>query len=131
MNRYRPAVCALCLCVVPATYAQEDTRTLTREEVLSLIPGTTITARNAANGSTRTWTNRADGKFYVEWLDSWNRLYVAPGEWHISDKGRYCVVIGWVHAIPETWCRGVTVDSEGHYALSNSHRAFDPYAISR
>ncbi|RZL89204.1 MAG: hypothetical protein EOP82_20480 [Variovorax sp.] len=45
------------------------------------------------------------------------RATTAPGKWHISDDGRYCVLIEWKGVPTEEWCRYILQTTDGYYAV--------------
>jgi len=90
--------------------------TLTREELQQLLPGARL-SRVSANGSNQSWSNDSDGTMVVH---SDNRMFSSgrsstSSKWHISDDGRYCVLIPWKQVNPEEWCRFVIKTSDGYY----------------
>jgi Protein of unknown function (DUF995) len=46
---------------------------------------------------------------------SQGRPSTAQGKWHLSDDGRYCVLIEWRSVGNEEWCRYVLTTSDGYY----------------
>lgn len=101
----------------PATVRDlESPVTLSKDEVIALLPGAKV-ERVSARGSNQNWTNDSDGTMVVY---SDNRMLNAvrtstAGKWHISDDGRYCVLIPWRGAETEEWCRFVIKASDGYY----------------
>jgi uncharacterized protein DUF995 len=98
---------------------------LTKEELQQLMPGAKM-SRLSASGNTHIWTNEPDGSFIVS-SDNRNlpgggnvmgaRGSTAQGKWHISDDGRYCVLIEWKSVNTEEWCRYFFQTSDGYYAV--------------
>jgi uncharacterized protein DUF995 len=88
------------------------------------MPGAKM-SRLSANGNTHIWTNEPDGTFIVS-SDNRNlpgggnvmgtRGSTAQGKWHISEDGRYCVMIEWKSVNTEEWCRYFFQTSDGYYA---------------
>lgn len=86
-------------------------------------------SRIAATGSTHIWTNDADGTFIVSTNNkaglggsntmASTRTFTAPGKWHVSDDGRYCVKIQWKGVKDEDWCRFVFRTSQGYFATKS------------
>jgi hypothetical protein len=96
-------------------------RTLSRDEVTQLLPGAKM-MRMTPTGSRHDWTNEADGSFIISSDNAgstnpmWNgRPATARGKWHVSDDGRYCVLIEWKGVPAEEWCRFVLSTSDGYY----------------
>ncbi len=58
--------------LLSATAGAQDAERLTREQLLEFLPGTKVVHVAKSSGSTRSWTNEADGKLYAS---SDNRLY--------------------------------------------------------
>jgi hypothetical protein len=79
---------------------------LTREQLLTLLPGAEVSRTNTA-GSFRHWTNKPDGTLTVYWVGHDGhriRARTADGHWSISDDGRFCLHVDWDDAA-EDWCR--------------------------
>jgi hypothetical protein len=98
---------------------------LSKEQLDQLLPGAKMSRVAASTGSTHFWTNDADGTFVIS---SDNRSGVggaslvgrtagvtAPGKWHISPDGRYCVTIEWKRVPTEDWCRYVFKTTDGYF----------------
>lgn len=95
--------------------------TLTKAELQQLLPGAKM-ARVSANGSNQAWSNDSDGTMVVY---SDNRMFSGArsstsSKWHISEDGRYCVLIPWKRVATEEWCRFVIKTSDGYY-LAKAH----------
>ena len=93
---------------------------LSKEELQQLLPGATM-RRVTDKGNNHSWSNDADGSFIVS---SDNRATngrnsTAPGKWHLSDDGRYCVLIDWKRVETEEWCRFVIKTTDGYYAAKS------------
>lgn len=81
---------------------------LSKDELLSLLPGTKVTHINQG-GSERHWTNEPDGtlsastnnKIYGNALGT--QFAQGHGTWRIDDGGKYCVDIDW-RRLQEKWC---------------------------
>lgn len=105
-------------------------RKLTKEDLQQLLPGAKM-SRLSASGNTHLWTNDPDGTFIVS-SDNRNlpggggatgaRGSTAPGKWHISDDGRYCLLIEWKSVPTEEWCRYFFVVADGSYYATKSAR---------
>jgi hypothetical protein len=96
---------------------------MTREELLSFLPGTKTTHVVASSGSLRYWTNEPDGKFVAS---SSNKKYgsalgtqsaKASGTWRVSDEGEYCIDIDWKR-LQEKWCAYVLKGPANTYYLN-------------
>ncbi len=96
-------------------------RKLNKDEVTLLLTGAQM-SRISARGNRNIWTNEKDGAFVAS-SDNTQGVVggrsggptTARGKWHISDDGRYCVLIEWRGLPTEEWCRYVFETSEGHY----------------
>ena len=103
-------------------------RKLSKEDLQQLMPGAKV-SRLAASGNTHIWTNDPDGSFIVS-SDNRNlpgggnvmgaRGSTTRGKWHISDDGRYCVLIEWKSVPTEEWCRYFFVVPDGTYYATKS-----------
>lgn len=90
--------------------------TLTKAELQQFLPGAKM-ARVSVNGSNQAWSNDSDGTMVVH---SDNRMFAGTrsataSKWHISDDGRYCVLIPWKRVPTEEWCRFVIKTGNGYY----------------
>lgn len=122
----RCLVCLIGLAPVPA-FAQEvevvrdldaaGRVTLTRDELQLLLPGATM-GRTSPRGYAQFWTNDPDGSFIIssDSRDKRKRVATAAGKWHISDDGRYCVLIEWNTMPAEEWCRYILKAGDAFYA---------------
>lgn len=100
--------------------------TLTKEELTQLLPNAKMSRLNA-KGNLHLWKNEADGSFI---LSSDNRVVqgrssTAPGKWHISEDGRYCVLIEWNRSPTEEWCRYILKVGAEYYATKSDKTADD------
>lgn len=106
--------------------------TLSRAELQRVLARAAM-SRTTANGSVQRWTNESDGTFVIS---SSNRprsglSYSAPGRWHVSEDGRYCVLIEWRVSKTEEWCRFVIRTSAGYYTVRSVKTGAEPvYPIS-
>lgn len=112
---------------------------LSKEQLEQLLPRAKMKRINAATGSTHLWTNETDGTFIIS---SDNRASMgggslmsgsttAPGKWHVSPDGRYCVTIEWKKIPTEDWCRYVFKTSEGFFgSKSDKDRAAKVYRLT-
>lgn len=75
-------------------------------------------SRAAKSGNTHIWTNDPDGTFIVssDNRDRGSRASTAHGKWHISDDGRYCVLIEWKSVPTEEWCRYILKTGDAYYS---------------
>jgi len=96
--------------------------TLTRDELSQLLPGAKM-SRVTSKGNTHFWTNDADGTFVIssDNRDRGKGSSARHGKWHISDDGRYCVLIEWKTVDTEEWCRYI-VRSGGVYYGTKSDK---------
>jgi len=94
--------------------------TLSAEELQQLMPGAAIRRVNE-KGNSQAWTNGVDGTFVVSSDNraTTGRASTAPGKWHLSEDGRYCVLIDWKRAETEEWCRLVIRTSDGYYSAKS------------
>jgi hypothetical protein len=93
--------------------------TLTRAELLTLLPGAKMT-RTTDKGNMIVWTNEPSGEMIVS---SDNRATAtgnstAPGKWHISEDGRFCLNVQWKKMQAEDSCRFILKTSDGYYGAS-------------
>jgi hypothetical protein len=89
---------------------------LTKDEVKQLMRGAKL-SRVSARGNDHSWSHDDDGTMVVHSdnrMTAGTRSQVAS-KWHISDDGRYCVLIPWKQIPAEEWCRYVIKTSEGYY----------------
>ncbi len=94
--------------------ADKNPRKLSKDEVTALLPGARM-ARVSQRGNRHIWTNESGGSFIASsdnqgvGMDARaaGRPSTAQGKWHISDDGRYCVLIEWRGVPTEEWCRFV------------------------
>jgi hypothetical protein len=95
--------------------------TLTRDELLALLPSAKIT-RTVANGNQHIWTNEPGGKFIISTTNRarGGQMTTAPGTWQVSDDGRFCVLIEWRTVPTEDWCRFLVKTSDGYYATKST-----------
>jgi Protein of unknown function (DUF995) len=94
--------------------------TLTKDELSQLLPNAKM-SRVSAKGNNQSWKNDADGSFIVssDNRDKQGRSSTAPGKWHISDDGRYCVLIEWKVNPTEEWCRYIVKAGADYYATKS------------
>lgn len=112
---------------------------LTREQLEQQLPGAKMTRKNASSGSTHNWRNDPDGTFIVSTDNrsgaggmsiTGGSATTAPGKWHVSPDGRYCVTIEWKRVATEDWCRYVFKTSDGYYmSKSDNNRAEKVYRL--
>jgi hypothetical protein len=119
----------------------KNPRALSKDEVTQLTTGAKV-SRISARGSRNQWTNEPSGSFIASSdnsganavANSQGRSSQAPGKWHISDDGRYCIFIEWKTVGTEEWCRFVLETSDGHYltrSLKDGTERVDKYEFSR
>ncbi|MEO5658792.1 MAG: DUF995 domain-containing protein [Polaromonas sp.] len=94
--------------------------TLSKDELQQLLPGATM-RRMSAKGNTQSWSNDASGSFVVSSDNraTSGRNSTAQGKWHLSDDGRYCIMIEWKSVDTEEWCRFVIKTTDGYYATKS------------
>ena len=81
--------------------------TLSKEELSQLLPNAKM-SRATGKGNTHFWKNDSDGTFIISSDNrdkQGGRNTTAQGKWHISEDGRYCVLIEWKVNPTEEWCR--------------------------
>jgi Protein of unknown function (DUF995) len=101
-------------------------RKLSKDEATQLLTGAKM-ARISARGNQHYWSNDKDGTFVASSdnrgagavVQGQGRPTTAVGKWHISDDGRYCVLIEWKSVPTEEWCRYVLDTSDGHYMVKS------------
>lgn len=97
---------------------------LSKEELAALMTGAKM-SRVSGRGNAHRWTNETDGSFIISSDNrgaggagsTGGRPSTAPGKWHISDDGRYCIFIDWRGVPAEEWCRFIIQTSEGYYGV--------------
>lgn len=94
--------------------------TLAKDELLQLLPGAKM-SRVSARGNTHYWQNDADGTFIIssDNKDRGKGSSTARGKWHISDDGRYCVLIEWKTVDNEEWCRYIVRAGDVYYGTKS------------
>jgi hypothetical protein len=115
------AVAALGCFLAVNVIAQDGALKMTREELLSFLPGTKVTHVSEA-GSERHWTNEPDGKFFAttnnkKFGSSLGTQGAAQaGTWKVNDEGKYCIDIDWKR-VHEKWCAYVLKGQDDAYYL--------------
>ena len=107
--------------------ADKNPKTLSKVEATELLPGATM-SRISPRGSRNEWKNSSGGSFIASsdnqgagaMANVQGRAVTAPGKWHISDDGRYCVLIEWKGVPTEEWCRFVIQTSDGCYMAKST-----------
>jgi hypothetical protein len=102
--------------------ADKKPRTLTKDELTQLLPGAKM-SRISVRGNRHYWSNDSGGSFVASsdnmggggTVIGGGRPSTASGKWHISDDGRYCILIEWRGVPTEEWCRLVLETSDGYY----------------
>lgn len=113
---------------------------LGKEQLEELLTGARM-SRVTPAGSTHNWTNEPGGAFYIS-TDNRSRTATsaivqsssAPGTWHISPDGKYCITIEWKKAPTEDWCRFVFKTDDGYYFSRSDHNRSEKvfrYEVSR
>ncbi|MEQ1685599.1 MAG: DUF995 domain-containing protein [Burkholderiaceae bacterium] len=98
--------------------------TLSKDELTQLLPGAKM-SRFTGKGNTNAWKNDADGSFIIS-SDNRDRAgfnSTARGKWHISEDGRYCVLIEWRVNPTEEWCRYVVKAGADYYTTRSDKNA--------
>lgn len=98
--------------------ADEGAVKMTREELLTFLPGARVTHVNSG-GSTRVWTNNPDGTLMASSDGKkYGGAFGAPGSssgsWKVNDEGKYCVSIDWKREA-ENWCSSILKATDGYY----------------
>jgi hypothetical protein len=93
---------------------------LSAEELKQLMPGAKVISHTQA-GSTRRWTNNADGTFTASSdgrgsSGGRNAYGSGPGTWRVADNGRLCMTIKW-NVTPEDWCRLMFKVGDKYYGV--------------
>ena len=96
---------------------------LSKAELTELMTGAKM-SRISGRGNVHNWSNDSDGSFVVSSdnrgagaVRASGRSTTSPGKWHISDDGRYCVLIEWRGVPTEEWCRFILQTTDGYYAV--------------
>jgi len=94
--------------------------TLTKEQLIPLLTDAKM-SRTTGKGNLHFWKNDASGSFVISSnnADKQTRNTTAPGKWHISDDGRYCVLIDWKVNPTEEWCRYVVKAGADYYGAKS------------
>ncbi|MGH6624885.1 MAG: hypothetical protein ACREBN_12970 [Burkholderiaceae bacterium] len=95
--------------------------TLTKDELGNLMPNASM-SRVIANGNKHNWKNDPDGTFIIR-SDTKAQISsgaTAYGKWHISEDGRYCVLIEWKRIEAEEWCRYIVKAGDSYYATKST-----------
>jgi hypothetical protein len=93
---------------------------LSAEELKQLMPGAKVVSRTP-QGSTRSWTNNADGTFAASsdgrGFAGGKTIYsTGAGTWRVGENGRLCVKINW-NVTPEDWCRVMFKVGDKYYGV--------------
>ena len=130
MPRFNRYLFAACTFVATFTFGQEiklvrdlDARgrvTLTKDDLNQLLPNAKM-SRVSPKGSTQLWKNNPDGSFVISSQNNDVPGYngTAPGKWHLSEDGRYCVLIEWRSVPTEEWCRYILKVGDEYYATKS------------
>lgn len=94
--------------------------TLSREELSRLLPNAKM-SRVTAKGNSHYWKNELDGNFIIssDNSDKRGRGSTAQGKWHMSEDGRYCVLIEWKATPTEEWCRFIVKAGADYYSTKS------------
>ena len=126
-------VCTLAFGEEPVTLGELQGRvTLTKAELDQLMPNASM-SRVISNGNKHHWKNDSDGTFIIR-SDTRAQLSAgttAYGKWHISEDGRYCVLIEWKRVPTEEWCRYIVKSGDAYYATkSDKHATEKAYKLT-
>jgi len=126
MRQFTKVVLCISFLFSATSRADEAGVKLSKEYLATFIPGTRV-VYVIKGGSTHRWTNEFDGKFAASTDAKTINLigagsYTAPGNWHISDDGKYCVEINWKR-YPESWCRFIFRRPDGGYYMTDTDDA--------
>ncbi|WP_077001458.1 DUF995 domain-containing protein [Variovorax sp. KK3] len=101
----------------------KNPRKLSKDEATSLLTGAKM-SRVSGRGNVHSWSNDAGGSFVISSDNrgagataAVGRPTTSPGKWHISDDGRYCVLIEWRGVPTEEWCRFILETTDGYYTV--------------
>jgi len=126
----------------PALYGDLDPlkpEKLSKAQLEQLLPGAKM-SRVVATGSTHIWTNGTDGTFVIS-SDNKSGIggaslarraagVTAPGTWHVSPDGRYCVTVEWKTIPTEDWCRYVFKTTDGYFSsITDKDRSAKVYRL--
>ncbi len=94
--------------------------TLSKDELTQVIPNAKMSRTNG-KGNTHYWQNDLDGSFIIssDNRDAGSRSSTAQGQWHISEDGRYCILIEWKKNPTEEWCRYLLKAGNDYYATKS------------
>ena len=94
--------------------------TLSKDELSQLLPNAKMSRVNA-KGNTHFWKNDSSGSFIIssDNRDKQGHTSTAQGKWHISEDGRYCVLIEWKVNPTEEWCRYIVRAGSDYYATKS------------
>ena len=127
---FRPSLAIALFIVAPLATAQMEAPNFTElkaknpvqlsaEDLQQLIPGAQVVSYTNA-GSTRRWTNKADGTLSASSdgrgiTGGRGRASSAQGTWTLDGKGKWCVKIAWTGALDD-WCRYLFKADGKYYA---------------
>ena len=98
------------------TAVAQEAHVLTKDELLQMLPSSTVVSTDQS-GVNRRWTNEPGGNFFASGSILGRGLsFNAPGDWHVSDDGKYCVHIEW-NRLYENWCALVWKTIGGKYTV--------------
>lgn len=90
------------------------------DELKQLIPEAKV-VNSLTTGSTRHWTNKAEGSFVASTdgrslSGGRNVSATGQGTWRLADNGTYCVVIKW-NMLTEDWCSYLFKAGDKYYGV--------------
>jgi hypothetical protein len=93
---------------------------LSASDLKQLMPDAKVVNR-LPTGSTRHWTNKAEGTFVASTdgrsLSGGRNIPASgPGSWRLADNGTYCVKIDW-GMLKEDWCSYIFKAGDKYYGV--------------
>ncbi|HEV3425129.1 MAG TPA: hypothetical protein VG105_15395 [Paraburkholderia sp.] len=122
------ALAFIALSGVAAIVLADDAPPLTKDELQQMIPGSQVVS-TGQRGFLRRWTNDPSGSFEASWETPAGVKRAsgsAPGTWHISEDGKYCVHIEWPRLQSETWCAAVQKTADGKFSPVSDGKSYLP-----
>jgi len=106
----------------------ESSTKLSKEALQQVMPGAQLRF-TSLRGNNLSWTNDPAGTMTANSSSPSGRNSVAPGKWHISNDGRFCVRVDWGSSLEE-WCRFVIKESDGYYLTQSNGKKVSRLDIS-
>lgn len=103
--------------------ADEARTPVSKGELTLLLTGAKVVSVSG-RGNQRVWINDPSGSFVASSNNAAGagQASTAQGKWHVSDDGRYCVLLEWRSQGPEQWCRFLFRSGDAYFA-SRSDKA--------